>query len=43
MTQEIELLIEKLELLPHPEGGFYKETYRSLETINSVTNIQTDS
>ena len=35
MTQEIELLIEKLELLPHPEGGFYKETYRSNETIAS--------
>ena len=36
MTQEIELLIEKLELLPHPEGGFYKETYRSNETIASA-------
>lgn len=22
-------LVEKLALLPHPEGGFYKETYRS--------------
>lgn len=21
-------------LLPHPEGGFYKETYRSVESIN---------
>ena len=27
------LLVEKLQLLPHPEGGFYKETYRSTETI----------
>ncbi|MEY3236300.1 MAG: hypothetical protein RI883_401 [Bacteroidota bacterium] len=35
MTKEIQLLIEKLELIPHPEGGFYKETYRSTETINS--------
>lgn len=26
-------LIEKLELLPHPEGGYYKETYRSEELI----------
>jgi uncharacterized protein len=25
--------IEQLLLLPHPEGGFYKETYRSSETI----------
>ncbi|MEM0940166.1 MAG: cupin domain-containing protein [Bacteroidota bacterium] len=27
-------LTEKLALSPHPEGGFYKETYRSKETIN---------
>ena len=26
-------LIEKYHLLPHPEGGYYKENYRSLETI----------
>ncbi|HLP56028.1 MAG TPA: cupin domain-containing protein [Fluviicola sp.] len=26
---EAQLLIEKLGLLPHPEGGFYRETYRS--------------
>jgi uncharacterized protein len=25
--------IEKLHLLPHPEGGYYKEVYRSDETI----------
>jgi len=25
----IKELIESLELLPHPEGGYYKETYRS--------------
>lgn len=25
--------IEKLQLLPHPEGGFYKETYRAKEEI----------
>lgn len=29
----IELLISKLDLNPHPEGGFYKETYRSKQTI----------
>jgi predicted cupin superfamily sugar epimerase len=27
--------IDHLELAPHPEGGFYKETYRSKETIPS--------
>lgn len=26
-------LIDKLELLPHPEGGYYKETYRSSELV----------
>lgn len=26
--------IKTLSLLPHPEGGFYKETYRSLEKIS---------
>ena len=25
--------IEHLQLLPHPEGGFYKETYRADESI----------
>lgn len=25
----IDFLVESLNLLPHPEGGFYKETYRS--------------
>ena len=27
-------LIERLELQPHPEGGFYKETYRSATEVN---------
>lgn len=26
--------INKLELLPHPEGGYYKEIYRSTESIS---------
>jgi hypothetical protein len=25
--------IETLELRPHPEGGFFRETYRAAETI----------
>ena len=29
MNPEIQGLVNKLDLLPHPEGGFYKETYRS--------------
>ena len=30
---KLQELIEKLELLTHPEGGYYKETYRSDESI----------
>ncbi|WBL42954.1 cupin domain-containing protein [Algoriphagus halophytocola] len=32
-NQRIEFLVEKMDLLPHPEGGFYKETYRSTQTL----------
>ncbi|MBX2897163.1 MAG: cupin domain-containing protein [Cyclobacteriaceae bacterium] len=30
----VEFWIEHLSLLPHPEGGFYKETYRSPEELD---------
>lgn len=34
-------LIEQLNLLPHPEGGFYKETYRSkMELVNANQEIR---
>jgi predicted cupin superfamily sugar epimerase len=29
----VQQLIQQFNLLPHPEGGFYKETYRSAEVI----------
>lgn len=29
----VETLVKELNLLPHPEGGFYKETYRSERKI----------
>ncbi|MFD0962655.1 cupin domain-containing protein [Pseudofulvibacter geojedonensis] len=29
----VQKIVEKLDLLPHPEGGFYKENYRSSEFI----------
>ena len=36
--------INKLEMLPHPEGGYYKETYRSEEqTINKEGNKRNTS
>jgi predicted cupin superfamily sugar epimerase len=38
-------LIQNLQLLPHPEGGYYKETYRSGQTVvvgpEKVRNIST--
>ena len=33
-------LIEQLQLLPHPEGGFYKETYRSDATTTDSKGLQ---
>jgi hypothetical protein len=29
MNTRIEKIVQKLDMNPHPEGGFYKETYRS--------------
>ncbi|TAE72967.1 MAG: cupin domain-containing protein [Bacteroidetes bacterium] len=42
--QKIEQLVQTFQLLPHPEGGFYKETYRSEAQIlieNQPRNIST--
>ena len=33
MTEAVRRIVEKLELVPHPEGGFFKEVYRSEELI----------
>ena len=33
---DFDSIIEDLNLIPHPEGGFYKETYRSNITVNSA-------
>ena len=32
---DIQKLVDQLQLQPHIEGGFYRETYRSKETINT--------
>lgn len=29
-------IIRQLHLLPHPEGGYYRETYRSADTLETV-------
>jgi hypothetical protein len=34
----IDYLVKTLKLSPHPEGGFYKETYRSAEKIDTSVN-----
>ncbi len=36
MDKEIKEIVRKLEMTPHPEGGFYKETYRSTGVIPKV-------
>lgn len=33
MTVTAQTCIEHLALLPHPEGGYYRETYRSAQTL----------
>jgi hypothetical protein len=35
VKERIAFLVEKLQLQPHPEGGFYSETYRSEESITT--------
>ncbi|MBW0178110.1 cupin domain-containing protein [Sediminibacterium sp.] len=34
MQVTVQQLIEQFGLIPHPEGGYYKETYRSTEFIS---------
>jgi predicted cupin superfamily sugar epimerase len=31
----VDELIEMYDLQPHPEGGYFKETYRAAETMNT--------
>jgi predicted cupin superfamily sugar epimerase len=34
-VNEIAYWVDKLQLMPHPEGGFYREIYRSEETLDA--------
>ena len=36
MTDSAEFWISELNLIPHPEGGFFREVYRSGETIENL-------
>ena len=31
----MDMVIEKLNMLPHPEGGYYVETYRAAENVQA--------
>ena len=33
-------LIDKYKLIPHPEGGYYREVYRSEQTVKSFATNQ---
>ena len=33
MNSKVDFLVKNLNLIPHPEGGFYKEIYRSKQNI----------
>ncbi|MBN1656388.1 MAG: cupin domain-containing protein [Deltaproteobacteria bacterium] len=33
MSPEVQKIISALDLAPHPEGGFYRETYRSEQAV----------
>ena len=35
MNERIQAIISKLDMQPHPEGGYYKEIYRSEDEISS--------
>ncbi|TNF49601.1 MAG: cupin domain-containing protein [Bacteroidetes bacterium] len=41
MNERVKELIDILELQPHPEGGFYKETYRSNQVLENNRNLMT--
>lgn len=42
MNTRIQELVEKLQLKPHPEGGYYSETYRSgLDTASGGRSLAT--
>lgn len=40
MIKEASYWIHKLQLIPHPEGGYFKENYRSLDVIQQSKGFQ---
>lgn len=43
MTKDPDYIKEQLQLKPHPEGGFYRETYRDEQTINIGNKVRNTS
>jgi hypothetical protein len=43
MTKDAEYWIEKLGLIPHPQGGYYRENYRSALSIARAVQETTGS
>ncbi len=39
LNNNVQDLVEKLNLLPHPEGGFFKEVYRSKDIVEPKSKI----
>jgi predicted cupin superfamily sugar epimerase len=37
MTPEAQEIVERLALKPHPEGGFYRETFRAAHSVTGTT------
>ena len=40
MTPEARAIVERLSLSPHPEGGFFRETFRARERLEGVRGGQ---
>ncbi len=43
MKTTIQKIVEQLGLLPHPEGGFYSETYRGISQISTASGDRSAS
>ncbi len=41
LNKRVQELIKQLDLKPHPEGGFFKEKYRSIERTNGDKSLMT--
>jgi predicted cupin superfamily sugar epimerase len=40
MVEEVERIVSELQLVPHPEGGYYRETYRSAVDVLTLAGCR---